>query len=163
MTPHGLDAIQEVSLFLEQDILPTVTAALRSELRAAIKILHSAATELNVMTPLLQRECHELLRLNDESARALEADATTPSSDALRPRLADPALDLRSLFALHEEIQQVVTLRMTALLELSGIDAVNGERSRALLLRYYDVLARHATQRLPWQSVFTAPLDSEVA
>ena len=163
MTPHGLDAIVEVSLFLEQDILPSVPANLRSELRAAIKILHSAATELNVMTPLLRRECAELLVLNDESTACLTPTTTAQSSTALRARLADTALDLRGLLALHEDVQQATTAHMTTLLALSASAGATGERSRALLLRYYQALAQHALQRLPWQSVFAGPLGADAA
>ena len=162
MMPHGLDAIAEVGRFLEQDLLPSLPAALRGELRAAIKLLHSAAAELNVMTPLLRRECSELLALNDESAPILATHAPAPPDTTLRARLADTELNLRGLFTLHDEVQLAVTLRMTALLSMVATAGTVGERSRALLLRFYQTLEHHAAQRLPWQSVFAGSLSDEV-
>lgn len=158
MTPHGLDAIIEVSRFLEQDIVPSVPAEFKSELKAAIKILQSAATELNVSSPMLRQECTELLALNEESSACAALPTTVASNTAMHARLADSALDLRGLFALHQDVLAASNTHMTGLLELSASVGSDRERSRALLLRYYQLLEQHAVRRLPWQSVFSGPL-----
>ena len=163
MTPHGLDATVDVGLSLERDGLPSVPADPRSELRAGVKILHSAASELNVMNPLLRQECTALLALQDESAAPLTLTTAAQSSAALRARLADTSLDLRALFALHEDVLQATTAHMAVLLKQSASAGASGARNRALLSRYYQTLAQHALRRLPWQSVFTGPLAAQPA
>jgi hypothetical protein len=162
MTPHGLAALTELGRYLTTEILPTVPDALVGELRAAIKILHAVADELNVLPSLLHLECREFSDLQRQAAQTLRwpAPPASMSSTAGNETGADldPSLDLHALLARHEACLREATHAIEALQRCADEDPRSGE-SLALLRRYFALLERQALRRVPWQSVFVGPLD----
>ena len=158
MTPHGLDALLDISRFLTADILPAVPSALASELRAAIKILETAADELNLLYPLLREECEALFELEHESASHCHntARALPPLTD-LRAQLIQLGLDLRGLIALHAQTRARASVQLASLRAQAATDA----QARRLEQRYYQLLQRQAARRIVWQSVFDGALGGD--
>jgi len=158
----SLDAVQA---FLDAQVLPQVPGELRSELRAAIKVLADAGREIDALPVLLARECATMLDLLTD-ARALDGAIVTPSGleDWRRRHAEADAGGLRDLSAFHEALNAEVGRVLVAIQRAAraavpvGADAdASHAACRALARHFYQALGEQARSRLDWQSVFPEP------
>lgn len=161
MSSDIFSALDAVAAFLSNEIADTVPDHLRSEVRAAAKLLGDIAGEADALPALLQRECHAMLLLAEDATAALSEIAADIQSATrlpdLRHRLDQPLGSLRTLIGLHEEFKadaELILLRLQELLAGPGLDDQAAQLLAGLQDRYFTMLADHADARIPWQSVF---------
>jgi hypothetical protein len=153
-----LDAIR---LFLAEDVAAHTPKHLRSELRAAIKILADVTKEIDVLPALLFAEGRDMVALAEAaivSLNSCDVDMSARTSTVLlRDQFAQPMGSLRGLIRLHQEARadaELILAELQARLRCPDmLDALRGEL-QALVGRYLKQLAAHADARMPWQSVF---------
>jgi len=151
MNPHGLASLDLVQRFLASQVLSIVPNEIRSDLRAAIKILNEASVELNVLYPTLLEESRELLRLSIELQATTEIKLSHIEQEklsALDNAFKNGFASLTDLLRFRDELNRLVTSQMALL------QAADHPNNRAWLERFYGLLGTHASARLGWQSVF---------
>jgi hypothetical protein len=150
MKPSGTDTLAAIRAFLEADILPGVAPEHRSELRAALKLLHTAEHELGELHHVLDAETRELRQLC--RAAADQVGTEPPAFEAI-----NPAATLTELQRLHDQARAAAGEALLALQRRARDgDPLQRADAQALLHDFYGALGRHARRRLPWQSVFPA-------
>lgn len=153
----GFATLATVCGFLTGDVLPAIPRELAGEVRAAVKLLETAATEFNDRPRSLAAETHDLIGLCAEIARMLDLADVTSSCTRLT-RATESAHG--TLTALEETWREARTLTSTLISALQqaefGQDIPGSVRSahHDVLARTYACLAGHARSRLTWQSVF---------
>jgi hypothetical protein len=153
----NLEAIRH---FLQAEVADAVPPHLRSEVRAAAKLLGDIAAETDALPALLLAEGWAMLNLAEEAIAGLGAglDGRT-NTPALRRQLEQPMGSLRSLIGLHEALKLDTEVIFLHLQDALATTANPPEAMRALWDRYCAHLANQADARLPWQSVF--PKEAE--
>lgn len=158
-------SLENVRAFLDAQVLPQVPGELRSELRAAIKVLADAGREIDALPAILAREGATMLDLLADAA-ALDGAIITPSdlSDWRRRHAEAGADGLRRLSAFHDALSAEVGRVLVAIQQAARVAGPSGAgpaagraASRALARRYYQALGEQAGSRLDWQSVFPEP------
>jgi hypothetical protein len=141
MSTDGLSTIEGVADFLATEVVPAVGHQLRGEVRAAVKLLRTAAVELAVRHREIGEEIRELLDLCVPLVDAEQRRVLARLAD----RVGAQVLDLREQEALRLELHAVVGTVM------SGLVRTDPAAVSALV----DALGRHASRRSTWQAVFT--------
>lgn len=166
MSHHAFATLTDVRRFLCTQVLDAMPRSLRSELRAAIKLLDEVEDELDTLPELLPAECERLLALCSEgiahatTAAAADTELLAQHCDRLRQRLHEPRATTRERFSVHQELLQLSGTLMVKLQGRQRECAKDDPRQAALreqLRRFYSELQAQALTRLPWQSVFPAP------
>lgn len=134
------ETLDAVRAFLADTLLAETPAHLRSELRAAIKLLAETGVQIDALPALLPAESGVLLDLLDE------AGAT--ETDELRRRLAAGPVALTSQL----ELQDTIGVRVGEV--LCALQGRNDAAAADLAARIVATLAAQAQARLGWQSVF---------
>ncbi|GGY90738.1 hypothetical protein [Novosphingobium colocasiae] len=134
------ETLDAVRAFLADTLLAETPAHLRSELRAAIKLLAETGAQLDALPALLPAESGALLDLIDEAGATQTED--------LRCRLAAGPAALTDQLALQDAIGIRVGEVLCALHGRSDPAAAD------LAARIVATLAGQAQARLGWQSVF---------
>ena len=143
MSIDGLATVEGVADFLDAEVVGAVPAELRSEVRAAVKLLRTSAVELSVRHREIGAEIDDLLVLCGTHAAAADA----PRLDELAARAAADRPSLQDQERLRLDVHEVVTRTMNCL--AAGDDPALGDFLRCL--------RGHAARRSAWQAVF--PVD----
>lgn len=152
--PDPFTTFNATAAFLKTDVLPVTPAALRSELRAAIKNIESAARELETLHPRSERECRELAALCKGFAEVL--GDPPPMVAIFAQKLDRRCSSTPNLLGLRAEIQALLSAQMReARSRSAAASASERERLDAMLHGCYDTLGRHAAAASAWQDVFT--------
>jgi hypothetical protein len=139
----GLTTVEGVADFLDAEVVAAVPAELRSEVRAAVKLLRASAVELSVRHGEIGAEIDDLLVLCGAHTTAPDAARL----EELTARAADHRLSLRDQERLRLDVHELVMRTMTRL--AAGDDPALAEFLRCL--------RGHAARRSGWQAVF--PVD----
>lgn len=150
----GLDTLDQIGRFLTTEVVGAVPAELAGEVRAAVKLLRTAATELNNRHVLVRAETDELLALIDEALVYLPSSLFVDECATLRARAATSDASLREMDQLLGAVYAVTTRVITALQR-----APRSPGAARALDGLYAALGRHAESRLPWQAVFPVTPD----
>jgi hypothetical protein len=125
-------------------------------------LIDTAAIELNVLFPLLLRECGEMLDGCAVAVRLLQPTVDDPAITAapiapLRARLACGCDDVKSLLELHQDVLemcgQVIVVLQRAVSARAPAEAAMSDS----LDRLYQHLGQAAANRHAWQAVFSSP------
>ena len=160
----GLTTLVAVSRFLTAEVLPAVPRELAGEIRAAVKLLETAGTELNDRQRSLTAETRDLIGHCADIARVLDlADAASRCAQ-LSSGTEDADGTLTVLERIWNEARSLTTSLIVALQQRDldpDLAHTVREAHRELLARVYGCLAGYARSRLTWQSVFpTTPTTS---
>jgi hypothetical protein len=151
MSTDALTAIGVVRTFLTTDIMPVVPKAAASELRAAVKLLETAATELADRHGSVRAETDDLIGFCARAGTLLGLDSVSAEAAAQARRAqaepSGPALEL-----LWADARSLTTTVLPRLQD----QATASDEARFLLKHLYRCLGEHARSRLAWQSVFPA-------
>ncbi|MCV7410624.1 hypothetical protein AWC05_20585 [Mycobacterium florentinum] len=151
MSIDALAALGVVRTFLSADIVPVVPEASAGELRAAVKLLETAAIELADRHSSVRAESVDLIGLCARAATLLGLDTVSLEATAQGRRTqaepSSPAMEL--LWADARSLTTTVVSRLQD-------QATASEQARCLLRQFYRCLGDHARSRLAWQSVFPA-------
>lgn len=149
-------SIEAVQNFLMQRVQPQLTSELRSELRAAVKMLTESARQLREEPAADRDDCVKLIgELEREVERNL-IPVDAPAVRDLRKRLDEgAAADLRP--DVNGHVQQVI-VRLQSTVHNDG-----SVRHADALRAWYRLLERRAQHRLNWQSVFPPAPGSPAA
>ena len=156
MSGDALDALHDIRAFIAREIVDTVPAHLRSELRAALKLLDEVAAELDTAYPMFRAECRDSLELIEAADHLLAIDARETA--ALSTALNEASLSLRDLSALHDQIGALLLARYRTLRKPP--DGATSS-SHELCQRLHDNFAAQARRRARWQSVFPAEIAQD--
>ncbi|MGQ0622166.1 MAG: hypothetical protein ACT4QA_20010 [Panacagrimonas sp.] len=146
--------------FLSGAVLAAVPHGLRSELRAAIKVLEEVEAELDALPGLVPPECERLLTLCAESVEQLEttnSEALALRISTLRHELRDEARGLRARIALHQELLHLSAGLLVQLQQSQrALPPGHAQRNRLrpVLRNFLLELRDQAKARQAWQSVF---------
>lgn len=155
--------LTDVRGFLATQVLDAVPRSLRSELRAAIKLLDDIEDELDMLPELLPHECERLLALCFEGIAqstgpdAADADSLVQRCNRLQHRSREPGATTIERISVHHELLQLSATLMVQLqhrLRACTKDDPCQPALREQLRRFYRELQAQAVSRLPWQSVF---------
>lgn len=151
MSIDALAALGVVRTFLTTDIVPLVPKASASELRAAVKLLETAAIELADRHGSVRAETGDLIGFCARAGTMLGLDSVSSEAAAQGRRAqaepSGPALEL-----LWSDARSLATTVLPPLQD----QAAASEEARCLLKELYRCLGDHARSRLAWQSVFSA-------
>jgi hypothetical protein len=153
-----LATLATVSAFLAGDVLPVVPKELTGEVRAAVKLLETAARELDERYHSVTTEIRDLLDRCADIAGALGLDDSASACARLRQEAGSSDGTLTGLEAVRRKARSLTSALIVALHQAEfgdGITATQRDAHRALLFRTYACLARHPRSRLSWQSVFS--------
>lgn len=139
MSIDGLTTVEGVADFLDAEVVGVVPGELRSEVRAAVKLLRTSAVELSVRYREVGTEIDELLGLL--GVHGATEDATR--LDGLTARAAE-RLSLKEQERLRLDVHELVSRTMT---RLTGKDD-------GALAEFLRCLGGHAARRSTWQAVF---------
>ncbi|MBA3743701.1 hypothetical protein [Sporichthya sp.] len=140
MSIDGLTTVEGIADFLDAEIVNSVPGELRSEVRAAAKLLRTSAVELSVRYREVGAEIDDLLVL---CAAHVVADDASAVID-LSARAAGERMSLREQERLRTDVHDLVSRTMARL-------TVSNDRALAEFLR---CLGGHAARRSTWQAVF---------
>jgi hypothetical protein len=143
VNPDAVDMLVEVESFLLKRVLEAVPAAIRSDVRAAIKGLVNCRSEFDSSYGLLSVECQEL------AALCQETDGLSSDSGSSQALAAPPSLT--QLTQRHAQLLEHVDALIASLQARDQADW------RERLRRIYLTLGEQGQRRLRWQSVFTDP------
>jgi hypothetical protein len=161
MTIDGLSTVASVRAFLVAEVLPAVPRELAGELRAAVKLLATAETELDVRHASLSAETRDMIAHCAEAARLLGLQNAGAACERLAAARTDGAT-LTEVGRRWGEARELSSSILPALQRReSDPTATDTDRgaARELLRRFYACLTGHARARLGWQSVFPVPPD----
>jgi hypothetical protein len=158
----GLETLARVRAFLCEQIVPSVPGELASEVRAAVKLLDTAAIELNQRHALLLAELADSIDYCQRAAQLVGRPDSTQTWLAacrtLAERAGEPGLDLRGLDGVLRDVR---ALGSTLLVELGKHQRASGaETAGELAAEFCACLGDHARRRLAWQAVFPVSPDS---
>jgi len=142
MSIDGLTTVEGVADFLDSEVVSVVPGELRSEVRAAVKLLRTSAVELSVRYREVGAEIDDLLVL---CAAHVAADDATRVID-LSARAGGPRMSLRDQEKLRLDVHDLVSRTMSRL-------TIDNDPALAEFLR---CLGAHAARRSTWQAVFPA-------
>lgn len=140
MSIDGLTTIEGIADFLDAEVMHSVPGELRSEVRAAAKLLRTSAIELSVRYREVGAEIDDLLVLC--AAHAPTEDAA--SVIALSARAGGERMFLRDQERLRMDVQDLVSRTMQRLTTADD----------PALAEFLRCLGGHAARRGTWQSVF---------
>lgn len=140
MSIDGLNTVAGVADFLEQEVAAAVPGELRSEVRAAAKLLRTSAIELSVRPREVAAEIDDLLRLCGPVADGADADRLVD----LAAHARSTRLTLREQEELRIEVNEITARTMTRLAEARD----------PRLSAFVTCLGTHAARRSSWQAVF---------
>lgn len=151
MSIDALAALGVVRTFLTTDIVPLVPEASAGELRAAVKLLETAAIELADRHGSVRAETVDLIGFCARAGMLLGLDSVSSQATAQARRAqaepSGPALEL-----LWADARSLATSVLPRLQD----QAAASDEARSLLKHLYRCLGGHARSRLVWQSVFPA-------
>lgn len=151
MSANAIDALQTVREFLAEKLLAAVPPGMKSDVRAAAKLIENALAELNAAYPTLTAECQAMAQLFAVASTINDDDALrriAASAEALASNMPDATWKLHDLSTCH-----AAWCALTGDLALA-LHRNAGATAAALLLRLLDTLGKHASTRAAWQSVF---------
>lgn len=152
------DPIAAVGAYLQDAVLPGVAQEQRSELRAAIKLLQSAARELDELPGVLGAQIAELRTLCAAAEWVLD-----PGNDEPVPAHREPPATLTVLRARDDEARAAAGRAIEALQQHLRTTTGEHEPAERVLAGLFEALGRHAARRMAWQSVFPVAPDTEGA
>lgn len=142
MSIDGLTTVEGIADFLDAEVVHTVPGELRSEVRAAAKLLRTSAVELSMRYREVGAEIDDLLVLCAAYAAAEDAASVI----ALSARAGGDRMSLRDQERLRMDVHDLVSRTMQRL--TSADDPA--------LTEFLRCLGGHAARRSTWQSVFPA-------
>jgi aminoglycoside phosphotransferase (APT) family kinase protein len=155
----GSATLATVSTFLTDDVLPAVPNELTGEVRAAVKLLETAAREFDQRYRSVTAETRELLDRGTDIGNALGLADAVSACARLRRRAESSRAGLIELDevcgAARALTSSLIVALQTAELD-DGTTAARREAHRELLASTYACLVEHPRSRLSWQSVFPA-------
>ena len=140
MSIDGLSTVEGIADFLDAEIVNSVPGELRSEVRAAAKLLRTSAVELSVRYREVGAEIDDLLVLCAAHVAAEDASAVIE----LSARAGGERLSLKEQERLRFDVHDLVSHTMTRL-------TLTNDPALAEFLR---CLGGHAARRSTWQAVF---------
>lgn len=140
MSIDGLTTVEGVADFLDAEVVAVVPGELRSEVRAAVKLLRTSAVELSVRYREVGAEIDDLLVL---CAAHVTPDEASCLID-LSARAAGGRLSLPDQEKLRMDVHDLVSRTMSRL-------TIDNDEALADFLR---CLGGHAARRSTWQAVF---------
>jgi hypothetical protein len=140
MSIDGLTTVEGIADFLDAEVVHTVPGELRSEVRAAAKLLRTSAVELSVRYREVGAEIDDLLVLCAAHAATEDAAAVI----ALSARAGGDRMSLRDQERLRMDVHDLVS---RTLQRLTAADD-------PALAEFLRCLGGHAARRSTWQSVF---------
>ncbi len=143
MSIDGLSTVEGIADFLDSEVAGAVPGELRSEIRAAAKLLRTSAIELCVRPREVAAEIEDLLALCGPVSDGADADRLVD----LQARALATRLTLREQEDLRVEINELTARTMSRLAETRD----------PRLADFVDCLGAHAARRSTWQAVF--PID----
>ncbi len=151
MSIDALATLEVVRTFLTTDIMPVVPKESAGELRAAVKLLETAAIELADRHGSVRVETDDLIGFCAQAATllGLASVASEATAQACRAQAepSGPALEL-----LRADARSLCAAVLPRLQDR----AAESDQARSLLKHFYRCLGDHARSRLTWQSVFPA-------
>lgn len=168
MTSDIFTNLEAIRHFLTENLVDEAPAHLRSEIRAAAKLLKDISAEMDVLPALLFAESRAMMALAKNAILALETvdvqiNIKTNMAEFER-QLAQPMGSLHGLLHLHEEMkldaEAIILALQSAILKPDLPDALRQDFQQ-LLHRYYHHFGEQADARSMWQSVFPAPDRTE--
>lgn len=148
MSVDGLSTVKGIADFLDAEVVTALPGELRSEVRAAAKLLRTSAVELSVRHREVAAEIEDLLVLCAAHAVPEDAEAIV----GLSARAGGQRMSLPEQEILRTEVHDLVTCTMTRLTEA-------GDPALAAFLR---CLGGHAARRSAWQAVFPTTPSSHL-
>lgn len=133
MRADGLTTLTAVAGFLDDEVVLAVPPEMAGEVRAAAKLLRTAATELAVRHREVAVEIDDLLAL---------CEVTEP--DAVRLLRSRATEDLAAQEDVREQVHELAS-HVMARLDGLGLDV------------FLHCLGEHAARRQSWQAVFPVP------
>lgn len=140
MSIDGLSTVEGIADFLDAEVVHTVPGELRSEVRAAAKLLRTSAVELSVRYREVGAEIDDLLVLCAAHVAPEDANAVIE----LSARAGGERLSLKEQERLRFDVHDLVSRTMTRL-------TLTNDPALAEFLR---CLGGHAARRSTWQAVF---------
>jgi hypothetical protein len=140
MSIDGLTTVEGVADFLDTEVVSVVPGELRSEVRAAVKLLRTSAVELSVRYREIGCEIDDLLVLCAAHVTAEDANRVID----LSARAGGERMSLRDQEKLRLDVHELVNRTMTRL-------TIDNDPALAEFLR---CLGSHAARRSTWQAVF---------
>ncbi len=140
MSIDGLTTVEGIADFLDAEIVNSVPGELRSEVRAAAKLLRTSAVELSVRYREVGAEIDDLLVLCAAHVATDDASAVID----LSARAAGERMSLREQERLRTDVHDLASRTMARL-------TVSNDPVLAEFLR---CLGGHAARRSTWQAVF---------
>lgn len=140
MSIDGLTTVEGVADFLDSEVVSAVPGDLRSEVRAAVKLLRTSAVELSVRYREVGAEIEDLLVL---CAAHVHAEDATCVLD-LSARAGGGRMSLTEQEKLRTDVHDLVSRTMCRL----TLDKAPA------LAEFLHCLGGHAARRSNWQAVF---------
>lgn len=161
MTTPISTRLRAIRAFLESEILPCVSAEVRSDMRATLKMLANMEAEVDQLPVLVDNEKREMLRLCEAAIAALGhnnlAGDELQTFDKLVRQASRAAKALGDALAENAELSMLLgrlTVRLSTRIEAEPPDLTCTSAPRVVFTKCCRFLQRQAQVRAGWQAVF---------